>query len=229
MFVGSISHSPALPFGAAAVTVPCTLRLWPDVSTKPPSPFKAPASMRAPASTCVKFAKATPSCNSFSASVPVSLCRLSPPSTTWPPAVSPVVLIEALPNMPTRSPESTTVPPLAPAAVFDASMVPVIVTSPVLPASATTVPARTTPDRFTTVLSSVSLPRAVSSTAPSCAWMLPLFSTSALAVALVSTSEMPWPLGSATVALSPAARMTRPPMAVLMSPLLRTWSPIRVT
>ena len=85
------------------------------------------------------------------------------------------------------------------------------------------------PWEFTTVLSSVFSPRAVSSTAPSWAWMLPLFSTSAPAVASVSTSEMPWPFGSATVAASPAASMTWPPGAVLMLPALRTWSPIRTT
>ncbi|CAD6559314.1 hypothetical protein LMG28727_06846 [Paraburkholderia kirstenboschensis] len=146
---------------------------------------------------------------------------------TLPPAASPLTSTLALPNTPTRSPDSTTVPP-APVA-FDASILPVTATSPVLPASATTVPARTTPDRFTTVFSSVLLPRAVSSTEPFSALMLPLFSTSAFADAFVSVSWMPWPLGSATIALSPAASATWPPCAVVIVPLLRTWSPIMTT
>ncbi len=125
---------------------------------------------------------------------------------TLPPSVAPLASMLALPNTPTRSPDSTTVPP-APLA-FDASTLPVTTTSPVLPASATTVPARVTPDRFTTVFSSVSLPRAVSSTEPFCALIVPLFSASAFAVAFVSVSWMPWPLASATVALSPAASTT---------------------
>ncbi|CAB3704482.1 hypothetical protein LMG22037_03686 [Paraburkholderia phenoliruptrix] len=163
----------------------------------------------------------------LAACVPSSLCRLSPPIITLPPCLAPLASMDALPNTPTRSPDSTTVPPASVA--LDASILPVTATSPVLPASATTVPARTTPERFTTVFSSVLLPRAVSRTVPFSAWMLPLFSTSAFADAFVSVNWMPWPFGSATIALSPAASATWPPCAVVIVPLLRTWSPIRTT
>ncbi|CAD6562219.1 hypothetical protein LMG28727_07688 [Paraburkholderia kirstenboschensis] len=218
--VGSMSHAPALPFGAAAETTPCTLRLRPEVSTKPPLPRAASALIEAPASTWVKLAKFTPSCMPTGAAS--ILCSESPPTMTLPPSCWPLASMDAPLNTPTRSPDSTTVPPFTP----EASILPRTATSPVLPASATTVPALTTPDRFTTEFSSVSLPRPVSSTEPLPALMLPVFSTSALAVASVSLSEMPCPFDSATIALSPAASTT---LAALMSPELRTRSPASTT
>ena len=162
MLVGSISHSPARP-ALAASTRPSIVSVWPEVSTKPPSPALLPTRIVALPPITVRSARPI-------AATSPTLPSVSPPITTRPPPATPLASITAPSSTPTRVPPNTTAPPRAPAPCPETSIVPEVSTSPLVALSTTwpSCPVRLVasirPLLFTAALRRLSIPAAVSDT-----------------------------------------------------------------
>ena len=252
MSVGSSSSVPVLPCAAEVLTVPANASVpLLDVSTKPPSPPKAP-----PLAEMLPAKRVWPSAQTatlpplplltasalmmalWSTKVLEAFCSSPapwklPPIRAVPPPTAPDTFTLAPANKPTLSPSTLTVPPTLPASKPAADNVPSIATTPRSPPSMNIWPlrlaialARTMPLVLITVSSTALAECAVMKTLPPSALMLPEFVTAALAVA-ASTLRL--------TSLSPAmSRLTRPPAAsatlsALMLPALTTCGALSTT
>ncbi len=123
-----------------------------------------------------------------------------PPTSAVPPPALPETSMLAPAARVTWSPSTLTVPPVSPAPLPEASSVPETVTAPVSPPSSTISPptdfaevASTIPELLITLSMMFFAARAVSSTVPPEAWIVPSLLTSALAPCGVwSTAPVTW-------------------------------------